>query len=62
MNFNYEEEIYFEKDKKFFLRNKNKKKNKEKKNRYMDIVKKLKSVKSTPNIAINKELLFSYIE
>ena len=31
MNFNYEEEIYFEKDKKFFLRNKNKEKNEEKK-------------------------------
>jgi hypothetical protein len=45
-----------------FGNDKNEKKSKETKNRYMDIVKKLKSVKSTPNIAINKELLFSYIE
>lgn len=45
-----------------FDNDKNGKKSKETKNKFIDIVKKLKSVNSTPNIAINKELLFSYIE
>ena len=45
MNFYYEDEIYFEKDKKFFLRNKNKEKNEEKKNKNLLIASTRQSTK-----------------